>query len=263
MTASRKRRIGTVAMLVAVALTAILGFVAVATDGGLLQHNWRIAQAVADSAALAAAESLYANYPTNQGFDLSSVAANRARAVASANGYSNDLTHSKVTVNIPPQSGDFTGKAGYVEVIVEYYQPRGFSDLWGSGPITVRGRAVATGQWVPFNTGILVLGPTQSGALTSNGGGQITVANANVLVDSNSSTAIVASGGGSFTAPNFSVTGSPGWNTSGGAGLSGNIVDNQLPTLDPLSYLPAPDSSTMTVQGRTTTSYSGTQIAIL
>ena len=54
-------------------------------------------------------------------------------ANASANGYANDGTTSTVTVNIPPKSGPSTGKAGYAEVIVECYQNRFFSSIWGTG----------------------------------------------------------------------------------------------------------------------------------
>jgi hypothetical protein len=172
-------------------------------------------------------------------------------ATAAANGFSNDGVSSTVTVNIPPQSGDHVGVAGYVEVIVEQFQQRAFSAIWSSAPVTVKARAVARGMWVPLKNGILVLDPTSSGSLSSNGGGSVSTT-ANVIVDSNSPSATVVTGGGSLTAPEFDITGVPGTSTSGGGAIHGTILDGQVPTPDPLAYLPEPDQSTMTVQSTKT-----------
>src|SRR4051812_8616934 len=101
---NRHKRPGSVVVFVAVSLTLVLGFAAVSIEGGLVQHNRRLAQSTADAAALAAASELYANFPTLNGAD-SGTGKTRALAVATANGVPNDGTNSKVTVNIPPQSG--------------------------------------------------------------------------------------------------------------------------------------------------------------
>jgi hypothetical protein len=154
-------------------------------------------------------------------------------------------------VNIPPLSGDHVGDAGYVEVIVQQFQQRAFSAIWSQTPVTVEARAVARGMWVPVNTGILVLDPTSSGSLSSNGGSSVTT-NAKVIVDSNSPSATVVTGGSVLTAPEFDITGVPGTSTSGGGSINGTILDGQVPTPDPLAYLPEPDPSTMTVQSKKT-----------
>src|SRR5207249_11475775 len=136
---SNSRR-GAVAVIVAVCLTIVVAVVAIAMDGGTLLDDQRQVQAGADAAALAAACDLYANYPTNLGKDSSSSAYNAAIAAALANGYNNDGVTNKVTVNIPPQypapwdtlpNKPYLNKDAYAEVIVEYYQPRGFSGLLG------------------------------------------------------------------------------------------------------------------------------------
>ncbi len=246
-----RRRRGTVAVLGAVCLTGILGFAALSLDGALLHQDRRTAQAGADSAALAAAGNLFANWRTNKGLDPAGAAANEARAAAAANGFNNDGVSSIVTVNIPPLSGDHIGQAGYVEVIVQQFQQRAFSAIWSSGAVSVQARAVARGRWTPFNDGILVLDPTSSGSLSSNGGSSVTT-NAKIIVDSNSPSATVVTGGGVLTAPEFDITGVPGTSTSGGGTINGTIEDNQVPTPDPLAYLPEPDPSTMTVQSKKT-----------
>src|SRR5437870_5675271 len=104
-------RRGSVLVWVVVGLSVIVGVLAIGLDGGRMMDERRRAQTAADAAALAAAADLYANYVTNQGSDPSGTAAAAARSVASANGYTNDGVNSTVAVNIPPQSGAFTGKA--------------------------------------------------------------------------------------------------------------------------------------------------------
>jgi hypothetical protein len=248
---SRHPRRGTVAVLAALCLIGVLGFAALSLDAALLHQDRRAAQAAADSAALAAVGNLFANWRTSQGLDPAGAAANAALAAAAANGFPNDGVTSKVTVNIPPQSGDHVGQAGYVEVIVLQFQPRAFSAIWGSDPVTVKARAVARGLWAPVNNGIIVLDPTSSGSLGSNGGSNVTT-NAKVIVDSNSPSAAVVTGGGALTAPEFDITGVPGTSTSGGGTITGTVLDGQVPTPDPLAYLPAPDPSALAVQSTKT-----------
>src|SRR4051794_13672683 len=112
-----KPRRGAVAVMVAICLTAIMGGMALALDGGLLLDQRRRTQAAADAAALAAADTLYSNYQNGNGYDQGGARAS-ALSYASANGYSNDGSRSIVTVNIPPSSGSYANKAGHVEVIV-------------------------------------------------------------------------------------------------------------------------------------------------
>src|ERR1700687_1395550 len=109
---SRSKRRGAIVLFVAVCLTVLLGVVAIALDGGVLLTERRPAQATADAAALAAASDLYKNFGTNGGRDCSRTAKASPLSTAAANGYANDGTVSVVTVNIPPSSGDYSGKAG-------------------------------------------------------------------------------------------------------------------------------------------------------
>jgi hypothetical protein len=251
MRTNRQARRGTVTILAALCLIAIMGFAALAVDAGLLHHDRRAAQAAADAAAMAAAGNLFANYPTNQGTDPSGAAANEAKAAASADGYNNDGTTNTVVVNIPPLTGDHVGQAGYAEVVITQYQQRAFSAVWSSAAVTVQARAVARGQWVPTNNGIIVLDSTSSGSLTDNGGGA-GAATGRIIVDSSSPSGAIVTGGGSLTAPQFVLTGTPGWSTSGGGTFNGTILTGQVPTPDPLAFLPEPDTSGLTLQSNNT-----------
>jgi hypothetical protein len=235
----------------AVCLVGIIGFAALSLDAALLFDDRRSAQSAADAAALAAASKLFANYRISAGADPNGTAAAEAKAAAAADGFNNDGITNTVVVNIPPLSGDHVGQVGYAEVIITLYQQRAFSAIWDSTPITVNARAVARGQWVPSNNGIIVLDPTSSGALTDNGGGSGSTTG-RVIVNSNSPSGAVVTGGGSLTTPQFVLTGVPGWSTSGGGTFNGPIVSGQIPTPDPLAYLPQPDESTMPIQSTKT-----------
>ena len=154
------RRRGAVAVLVAVLLTVILGFLAIAVEGGLLRDNRRKVQGAADAAALAAATELFVHYPAIEASDFSNcdpggAGAAAALASAAANGFPDGEGTSTVVVNIPPASGPFKNKAGYAEVVVTFNQPRYFSRIWGGarlrwrrGPLPAgAGRARTSGSW--------------------------------------------------------------------------------------------------------------------
>ncbi len=236
---ARQRR-AAVVVLVAVCLTVLLSIVAIAIDGGQLLDERRHAQAVADAAAMSAAIDLYDNYWANSGTDPEGSAAASARATAAANGYANDGTNSIVTVNIPPQSGDYAAPqySGYVEVIVQFNQRRSFSNIFASGPIPVYARAVALGAPVAADVGILVLDPSSKGALNAQGSGTTTVSGTPVVVNSNHSEAAIGGGGGQLVAPEFDITG--GYTTTGGATFVGQMNVGRRPMADPLADLPVP-----------------------
>jgi Flp pilus assembly protein TadG len=240
-------RRGQVVVLVAASMIALLGMLAMSLDGGALMADRRHAQAAADAAALAAGADLYYNYWAESGWDPNHTARQAALDTAAAHGYTNDRINSKVTVNIPPASGDYAGQAGYAEVIIESYQERGFSNLFGSEKLTISTRAVAVGAPIAANVGILVLNPTAKSALNANGSGRLIVSGTPVIVDSNDPLAAIAGGGGFLRAMEFDITG--GWGTTGSGGtFDGPIYTGRRPTPDPLAYLPEPDKSSMPTQ---------------
>jgi Putative Flp pilus-assembly TadE/G-like len=243
----RRPRRGMIAVQVALSLTAVLGAAAIVTDLGLLQAERRHAQSVADAAALAAGITLY-----NGG--SSSAITTAAQHIASANGYTNDGTNSIITVNIPPSSPNpkypnFAGKSGYVEVIAQYYQERGFSGIWGSDRLPVQARAVAR-ETMGAGTSILALNSgNTSGALTLSGSSTITVPGT-VIVDGSNTSATKISGSTGLVSPeidlvgNFSGTSS---NPNNRLETGSSVLHTGTPTVtDPLAGLPVPDPSTLT-----------------
>jgi len=244
---SRTRR-GAVAVLIAVSLTGMLAVMAFALDGGLLQDKRRAVQAAADAAALAASDDMWAHYGTNNGTDPDGTALASALATASADGYNNDSTTNRITVNSPPASGNFAGKAGYAEVIIQYNEPRFFSGIFGSGTMAVKARSVSGGQ--PGNVGILMLDPhltivAQIGDNVNilNGGGIFINSDATVKGDINEgpyaiyleSTAHITTGGIYTVGPLGREAGSTITYTNGGS-----LHTCVTPLSDPLASVPEP-----------------------
>ena len=237
--AGASRRPGNITALVVVMLVVLVGFTAIALDGGLLFDNKRRVQSAADAAAMAAATETFRNYPAIKANpatpDPGGQAADAALASAKDNGFNNDGTTNTVVVNIPPKTGPFAGRVGYSEVTITYYQPRNFSAIWGGGSLPVVARAVSLGRWDYTDNGVIVLDPSTSYALDASGTGAVRVnGSAKMIVNSDNPAAARATGGGSLTADKFNITG----NYTGA--LNGDVTTGTLPIPDPLAYLPAP-----------------------
>jgi len=252
---SNEKRKGVIAILVAISMVVLLGICAIVLDGGMMMHNKRKIQAVADAAALAAAEDLYYNYATNKGLDSGS-ATNTANTVAADNGF---ITG--VVVNIPPKTANttyFNNKPGFVEVVITYEQPRYFSTIWGTQKLPVVARAIARGTWTGSGAAIHVLDATGSSALSSDDDGQTTVNGAPINVNSNSTSAAFAKGNGKITASQINFGGD---SASGNGLFVGPITTAVSPTPDPLAYLPDPDSSGMPLQSAVNAQHGSTTIS--
>lgn len=253
----RSRR-GTVLVLAAIAMTAILGVVAIAVDGGVLLAKRRHVQATADAAALAAADVLFNKYLIYKGLDADGAALAQGLATAAANGYANDKTTSVVALTFSPglyQEGPDKGTAipaGYVEVILQHNQQRFFSLIFSDAAVPIRARAVARGLWVPTKNGVLVLDLHMKGSLNSHGLGKAVVANAPIYVNSDDPAAAITAGNGTLSAKEFDITG--GYS---GSGFTGPIVTKTDPLPDPLRFVPVPDPTTLTVQSTTRKQISG------
>ena len=250
--ANGRVRRGVIALFVAVCLVALVGVTAISVDGGMLYMQQRRAQASADAAAMAGACDLFQNYPTNSGTDPSGTAQLAALNLAKGNGYPNDGVSSVVTVNIPPKTGPYAGLNGYVEVLLKYNMPRGFSGVFGSGPLPINVRAVARGAWVSPNAGVLILNYSGKATLNAQGNGAFTETGGPVIVNSNNSSAVLTTGNSTMYAPEFDITG--GTQVSNSATFATKPTPGQIflgthPTPDPLAYLPPPD---MPLQGTMT-----------
>lgn len=163
-----------------------------------------------------------------------------------------------MTVNIPPASGPFAGTAGYAEVIIKYYQKRGFSGIFGSNNLPVTARAVARGN--PGSIGILILDPVLAAACEIDGtvnilnNGVVDVDSADTTTNDSpltgacyvASTSNLSTGGINVVG-DLNNLGSVTY-TSGGSGLN----DNWTALPDPLAKIPEPTTTGLTNYGSPT-----------
>ncbi len=241
-TRARAPRRGAMAVWIVLALSVIIGVVALGMDGGRMMEERRRAQASADAAALAAGVSFYEDYRLHQGTDPLGTARNKALAVAAANGYANDGVNSVVTVNIPPLSGDFAGRTEYAEVIVRSNLQAGFAGVFTRGPLVVQARAVARGR--PAKIGMIALRATGDDAFLQTGNALVLLLDAPIVVNSDGNRAYNQSGNGILQASAHEITG----NYSQSGILIGPVRTGVPPTADPFRDLPAPDPSAYPVR---------------
>jgi hypothetical protein len=120
-------------VLVVLALAGILGFAAIAMDGGLAYFDRRGAQNAADTAAMAASLAYTA------GGDWQATAINRA----ASNGYATDGTDTEVSVFHPPVSGTYAGDDEAIQIVITSTVRTAFAHLVFGEPLRNTVEAVA------------------------------------------------------------------------------------------------------------------------
>jgi hypothetical protein len=221
----------------------LLGFTALAIDGGILYFEQRQAQNAADAALLAATYEMCSNEA-----DAATIQA-AGLAAALENGYDNDGAEDIVIIHNPPDVSDPVDAAlqttDYVYVQVWKDVPTFLIHIVYSGPTEVTTRAIGhcTPAQVAFSNYALVAisqDPTKTGLFVG-GGGSITINGATAHSNSTNTTngsAVVAGTGASLIASE-PVTASGDIEVNGGSTLipGGEYAD---PKPDPLAGLPEP-----------------------
>jgi hypothetical protein len=164
-----------------------------------------------------------------------------ALSCAGDNGYTNDGVNSVVTVNIPPTSGEFAGKADHIEVITERKLKASFGAIFTNQPLSVKARAVAKGRTLKI--GVMALSPNAPNALVTNNIGVFAVVGSDIYVNSSDPSAFRINGIGPVLASNYNVTGN--YTNTSGTLLLGKMRTGIDPQPDPLAKFPIPDTSTM------------------
>lgn len=255
---ARPRR-GAVAVLVALLLIVLLGFLGLVIDSGLMMAGQRQAQNAADAAALAAAEKIM------RGRSHADAVADADAFVRTHNGLADaaPLTLGS-NLHIPPVGGPHAGDPRYVEVVVTVpYNTLFMHVLGGARGRQVGGRAVAGYEALTSGDGCIVLDPQARPGLDISGGGRLMV-KGRVLVNSE--------GGGVDENGNL-VNGNTGYAASaaGGSGTGGVWAEDlrivggvddpaafhhidpaetarplharQVPAPDPFAHLPTPTTA--------------------
>lgn len=244
--AGARARSGQMIVLVAVMLMAMIAILGLVVDSGLVHAARRQARRAADAAAQAGALTLCSGTNASQ----IAIATATAQVYAGLNGIS---TNGNVTVQIPPtdSSGSiYANSNGYVFVQVTLPVNTTFLRLLTTQQ-TVNVTAAATGgvKIGPCPLSVLVLHPSNSGALRVTGGGTLAIPGGTVGVNSTSPTAVSLTGGASLSCSNLNVVG----------GVSGTVIawvrTGVAVMTDPFAYLTLPviTSSSQVTYGDGTT----------
>lgn len=228
---------GQVLVITAVCMVALLGFLALAVDVGVLFHTrWEL-QTAADAAATAAAVEYVYNGNSRSG----AITAGTNAATANNVNDGNTMTPS-VTVNANPISPAAhkvcSGTTCFFEAVVSKPNPtffyRAFFSLWSgssSSGFTVSARAVAgtTGN----ATGCIYLTDAAGTAFTANGKYQINASGCGLYVNSTSSSAMTGKGSsGSIDVASVSAVGSTSGytaNFASGTTMTSDVLPEAIP----------------------------------
>lgn len=215
---------GATVVLFAVSATALLGAVALVTDGGLLYLTQRRVQSAADAAAIAAASAAERR--------SSSSAMAAATEVATLNGFTN-AADTTVVVRNPPASGPHRDNSQAYEVTIRRQQRMALAaGLFGLGDSNIGARAVA-----------VLSGRTQVCMLALNG--TVSVKNfskfeakgCSIGANGTGAGAVQIDNSGSFTAQGVITAGTCSGCTGSKVSLTEGYEEHAPPVPNPYAYL--------------------------
>ena len=229
-----KNQGGAIAVVAAVVIPVVIGFVGVGAEVSFWYFNQRKIQNSADAAAYAAAVQLRLNASQS---DMESAGLD----AASRSGFEVGIGTSQF--NSPPVTGAFTA-ATAVEVTLNENFPRLFTALFAEGTVPMSGRAVAV--ITPARPAcILALDPAEAGSVLFSGTSETLLENCDVAANSISPEAVMIQGGGDLETDCIAAVG--GVSASGSSDLVLNEcdapVENTHEFPDPYAGLPEPDMS--------------------
>ncbi len=222
---------GAIAIVTALSLPVVVGFVGLGVEVGLWFHAKRGLQSAADAAALSGA---YERLAGNN----NAVATQAAGQATTANGYDGTLGDA-IVVNIPPLAGDFTGNADAVEVIMSRDLSLLFSSVFTEGDVTINAYAVATLTAGTDGFCILALDESASGAITVGGNPDVEL-NCGIATNSNAVDSVNVFGSATVEAKNVQAVGGVALGGSGSLTTTDGIKQNAGRIVDPYASTPEP-----------------------
>jgi hypothetical protein len=244
---------GQVLVLTVLCMSVLIGFVALATDAGLLFRARRKMQTAADSAAFAGAVQLFYNGTAN--------ITSAATAAAKANGVDNSISGNYVQVYNPPADGPNTGCASCVEVVVRTPNRTFLTAFTGTNSFNVGARAVAGAPGHNSNC-IWLVDPSMSGQLQMQGGAnsQLNASGCSVYLNSNSNSAVSLTGNPTVNVVALNDVSTQNVSTKGN--FSGTVNSGVTPQSPPLpANFDIPSNTCTGHTDSTTTSISGNYFA--
>ncbi|MGA8087729.1 MAG: pilus assembly protein TadG-related protein [Terracidiphilus sp.] len=229
---SFKEDSGQTLVIVALCMTVLLGFMAMAVDVGFVFQAKRNMQVVADAAAVAGALDYKYNSSTASAKTAACAAgaANGLSATCTANSQCSGVSSTTICVNDPPLNG-YHESTGYTEAIVVEPTPTFFMRMFHISSLTVKARAVAGSG---ANNGCLWALSKSGKDVSVTGSGSISAPNCEIYDDSSASNAMSLTGSGSITAKQIGIVG--GYSVTGSGHISPNPPTTGIgPAADPLN----------------------------
>src|SRR6266513_2363012 len=247
----RDRR-GAAAIMLAIALSGIVGFAGLGTEVAAWYFTTRSMQGAASSAAASAAAELAAATVAGSSITNDQLQ-HTGRAVSATFNFSNGVSSTTVTVNHPPATttgltsancdSRLTGFNCYVEVLISQPQTPLLSALFMSTGPTIATRAVAQANTGATSTGcVLALDSVASRAANAGGTGALTFNGCSIYSNSNASDGIYVGGSGVVSAQGAYVVGHVNGTVHTDPAYGTNTGVN--PTVDPYANVTMPSSST-------------------
>ncbi len=193
----KTNRQGVIAVMLALLLPVMVGFVGLGVEVGLWFQLKRDVQTAADAAAIAGAYEVLESSPTAATILAAS------STDATLNGY--DATTDTLTAVNPPTTGPNTGDDDAVEVNISTPVSLLFSSVFLDDSVTIAARAVASSEPGGDEACVLSLSDTSQGAVGI--GGTVTMDGCLIAAQSTSSSSIKVSGGGDLTVDCLSTSG--------------------------------------------------------
>lgn len=249
-----KNESGQILVITALSMMVLLGFVAFATDVGLMLRQRRMAQTAADSAALAATtEMLYESNPTNVTGGVWDAAAHDAILNGFPPGASNGAANpsSKVTlfVNVSPNISvpDFNFPS-YAQATVSLNTQTVFMNLFGIHSMNVGATAIASNS-ITSGGCIYIQNPPDAGGTTGPADPALDMGGNSLIASKDCAVAVngdIALGGNSkINARYVSATGTiTGKNVGNGWAPGSTAQDDPLAKLQLPENQPQPSGST-------------------
>ena len=226
---------GQVLVLLTIAIVVLLGFSALAIDGGMAYAERRQAQNAADTAAMAAALAKINHDPNWETVALT---------VAEANGYDNDGTNNVVELHFPPISGPFEGAINHVQAIISAKVDTALVHFVYNGIVENRVEAVVeitpaiSGPLYP-GAAIVGLNPTACDTVVAGGNAGTEIIGGGIFVNSSHpECAFRRHGNGNVNIVGGGIDVVGGWRNDGAAGY----IDPSPETgATQVAYPPVPD----------------------
>ncbi|WP_088344411.1 MULTISPECIES: pilus assembly protein TadG-related protein [Rhodomicrobium] len=218
---------GSVAIMIGLAMTGLMGMVALGTEVTFIIYKQRQMQTIADGAAIGAAVALAKGNPTDYAME--------ARAIAATGSFVDGASGVVVTVNKPPATGSNVSTAGAVEVIVVQPQTLKLVSVLSSAVFNVTARSVAI-KGTGGGFCVLTTDTTSGTGFSVSNGATVNLNQCGGAVNSSGSAALSVTGGSALNAKSMSVKGQSSVSGGGAVTISGtpNTVQiNQAVTADP------------------------------